>query len=78
METVFESYADIPINENHIKQLHRDLLSYSEKDERHRGQYKTSPNSVVAFNEAGEQIGVVFETATPSTRPFRWPNWLSG
>src|SRR5580692_9317568 len=26
METVFHSWADIPITENHIKQLHRDLL----------------------------------------------------
>ena len=26
METVFQSWADIPLTENHIKQLHRDLL----------------------------------------------------
>lgn len=37
METVFQSWADIPVTENHIKQLHRDLLRYSDKDERHRG-----------------------------------------
>lgn len=37
METVFASWSHIPINENHIKQLHRDLLRYSEKDARHRG-----------------------------------------
>src|SRR5690606_30557453 len=36
METVFHAWADIPINENHIKQLHRDLLRHSAKDERHR------------------------------------------
>ena len=40
METVFRAWIDIPFTENHIKQLHRDLLRYSEKDERHRGQYK--------------------------------------
>jgi Fic family protein len=80
METVFESWADIPITENHIKQLHRDLLSFSDKDERHRGQYKSSPNNVAAFNEAGEQIGVVFETATPFDTPFRMKElieWLT-
>src|ERR1700685_723355 len=37
METIFKSWQDIPITENHIRQLHRDLLVYSEKDERHRG-----------------------------------------
>ena len=26
METVFYAFADIPVTENHLKQLHRDLL----------------------------------------------------
>jgi Fic family protein len=69
METVCQSWADIPITENHLKQLHRDLLRYSEKDDRHRGEYKTLPNSVAAFDEAGLQIGIVFETATPFDTP---------
>lgn len=80
METVFQSYADIPATENHIKQFHRDLLSFSEKDERHRGQYKTSPNHVAAFDENGKQIGVVFETASPFDTPFRMKElveWLT-
>src|SRR5580692_11685841 len=65
METVFHAWADIPITENHIKQLHRDLLRYSSKDERHRGEYKTLRNDVGAFDAEGKMIGVVFETATP-------------
>jgi Fic family protein len=65
MDRVFSSWQDIAFTENHIKQLHRGLLVYSEKDARHRGNYKTSSNSVVAFDENGAQIGVVFETATP-------------
>jgi Fic family protein len=69
METVFESWADMPVTENHIKQLHRDLLSYSTKDDYHRGAYKTTSNSVVAFDEAGRQVGIVFETATPFDTP---------
>src|SRR6202050_2285174 len=32
METVFRSWSDIPVTENVIKQLHRDLLGYSDKD----------------------------------------------
>ena len=69
METIFHAWRDIPITENHIKQLHRDLLRYSEKDERHRGEYKTLSNSVAAFDENGKQIGIVFETAAPFDTP---------
>jgi Fic family protein len=69
MDLVFASWQDITLTENHIKQLHRDLLVYSEKDAWHRGNYKTSSNSVVAFDENGVQIGVVFETATPFDTP---------
>jgi len=49
--------------------LHRDLLAYSDKDDYHRGAYKTTSNSVAAFDEAGRQIGIVFETATPFDTP---------
>jgi Fic family protein len=69
MDRVFSSWQEISFTENHLKQLHRDLLIYSEKDERHRGNYKTSANSVVAFDKNGAQIGVVFETATPFDTP---------
>jgi Fic family protein len=71
METIFHAWEDIPITQNHIKQLHRDLLRHSEKDERHRGEYKTLSNSVAAFDEDGKQIGIVFETATPFDTPSR-------
>jgi Fic family protein len=53
MNTVFSHSADIAINENHIRQLHRDLLRYSEKDAWHRGNYKTNTNSVAAFDADG-------------------------
>ncbi len=69
METVFDSWEHIPVTENFIKQLHRDLLKYSEKDEWHRGAYKTTSNSVAAFDENGSQIGIVFETAKPFDTP---------
>lgn len=69
MELIFRSWQEITLTENHIKQLHRDLLSHSEKDEHHRGEYKTQPNNVVAWNEAGEQTGIVFETAAPFDTP---------
>jgi len=69
MDLVFGAWQDIPFNENYIKQLHQILLRHSEKDARHRGQYKTNSNSVAAFDENGAQIGIVFETATPFDTP---------
>lgn len=69
MDLVFSAWQDIPFNENYIKQLHQILLRHSEKDTRHRGQYKTTSNSVAAFDENGVQIGIVFETASPFDTP---------
>src|SRR5208283_5321312 len=71
MELIFQSWEEIAPTENHIRQLHRDLLKYSEKDAHHRGEYKTQPNSVAAFDETGKQIGTVFETAAPFDTPRR-------
>ena len=71
MNTIFQHYSDIPLTENYIKQLHRDLLQYSEKDNRHRGEYKKHTNHVEAFDADGKSLGVVFETASPFDTPFR-------
>lgn len=81
MDLVFCSWADIPFDENHVKQLHQILLRHSEKDEHHRGQYKTNSNSVAAFDENGTQIGIVFETATPFDTPrlmSELVSWVNG
>ena len=69
METVFAHWEQVTLTENHIRQLHRDLLKYSGKDERHRGEYKTLSNSVEAFGPDGKSLGVVFETASPFDTP---------
>jgi Fic family protein len=69
MELVFQAWEDITLTENHIKQLHRDLLKYSAKDIHHRGEYKTTSNSVAAFDEHGRQVAIVFETASPFETP---------
>ena len=71
METTFSAYEAISFTENHIRQLHRDLLAHSTKDERHRGAYKTLSNNVEAFNEQGKSLGIVFETASPFDTPRR-------
>lgn len=69
MEMIFSHFDVISPTENHIKQLHRDLLKHSFKDERHRGEYKTLPNHVEAFGRDGKSLGVVFQTATPFDTP---------
>jgi Fic family protein len=80
MDIVFQAYEDMHITENHIRQLHQTLLRHSSKDERHRGDYKKLDNHVVAIDEHGKEIGVVFETATPFDTPremeelVRWVN----
>ena len=69
MDLVFNSWRAIPFNENYLKQLHQILLRHSQKDARHRGQYKTNSNRVAAFDENGEQIGIVFEAVSPFDTP---------
>ncbi len=71
MEMIFAHFEAIDLTENHIMQLHRDLLAFSDKDERHRGAYKTLANHVSAFDVEGKEIGVIFETATPFDTPQR-------
>lgn len=69
ISTIFDSYKEIKLSENYIRQLHKILLSYSDKDERHRGEYKKDSNRVAAFDADGNEIGTIFETATPFDTP---------
>ncbi len=80
MDTVFQAFEDLRISENHIRQLHQTLLRHSNKDERHRGEYKKLNNHVVAIDEHDKEIGIVFETTAPIDTPremeelVRWVN----
>ena len=65
LRIVLESFADIPLSENIIKGLHKQLLQFSEKDAHHRGEYKTLSNQVVATLPGGEQR-VIFPTTDPA------------
>ena len=69
MEMIFESWREIFLSENNLKQLHSVLLKFSGKDDSHRGSYKKLSNNVVAFDGSGKEIGVVFETASPFETP---------
>ena len=69
MEMLHDSWEKMELSENLLLQLHRDLLQFSTKDERHRGSWKTLPNHVSAFDADGKEIGVVFQTASPFETP---------
>ncbi len=59
--------------------MHRDLLRYSEKDERQCGEYKAARTDAGAFDADGKMVGIVFETATPFGTPRRmadFSTWL--
>ncbi len=71
MNLIFEHYESIPLTESYIQQLHRELLKYSSKDDWHRGYYKKSPNNVEAFDQAGNSLGIIFETASPFDTQLR-------
>lgn len=66
---ILESYRQIPLSENYIKQMHKILLKYSEGDAYHAGEYKKIPNRVAAFDGNGKEIGSIFETASPFDTP---------
>lgn len=80
MNLIFESYREMSLSENTIKQLHQVLLKFSSKDVRHRGDYKKLNNHVEAFGPDGKSLGVVFQTATPFKTPFKMEKlcqWLN-
>lgn len=65
LNNVFDSWKHIKFNESTIRHFHKELLKYVEKDKEHRGEYKKAENKVYMINEAGESIGVLFDT-TPA------------
>jgi Fic family protein len=71
MDVIFNNYNTIELTDNYIKQLHKILLQYTDKDEKHRGEYKKLSNTVMAYDANGKEIGIVFETATPFETPFK-------
>ena len=54
LERIFENHAVIPVTENPILQLHKDMLAYSDKDQGHKGRYKFVPNRVEAKDHIPE------------------------
>jgi Fic family protein len=77
MDLIFESFDEIPITENYLKQLHQVLLKHVTRDIYHRGEYKKFPNHVEAFGPDGKSLGIVFETVSPFDTPKRMTELLA-
>jgi len=71
LENVFNSWKGLNFNESLIKHFHQELLKYTEKDCSHRGEYKKEENKVQMINEAGQPIGILFDTAPAYLTPGR-------
>lgn len=69
LENVFDSWKSLTFSESSIKHFHQELLKYVEKDETHRGEYKKQENQVQMINEAGESVGVLFDTTKAYLTP---------
>jgi len=69
LELVLASYGDMPVTESLILQLHRDMLKYSDKDQRQRGTYKFGPNRVEAKDQSGNILGIIFDPTPPHLTP---------
>lgn len=65
LNNVFESWKHIQFSESTIKNFHQELLKQVEKDKLHRGEYKKIENKVHMIDEAGQSIGILFDT-TPA------------
>lgn len=64
LEMIYDAWEDIPLSENNIKSLHSALLKHSDKDSRHKGNYKQLSNQVVATYPDGSQR-LIFKTTEP-------------
>jgi Fic family protein len=64
LDLISESYQDMDITENTIKNLHNILMKHSAKDAWHKGNYKQHSNAVEAtLPDSSKQI--VFQTTPP-------------
>lgn len=65
LTNVLDSWKTLHVSESLIKSFHKELLKFVDKDELHRGEYKKKENKVVMIDEAGQSVGVLFDT-TPA------------
>ena len=64
LQVILDNYNEITLSERYIHQLHGILLKFSNKDQSHKGGYKTLSNQVVANYPDGAQR-IIFRTTEP-------------
>lgn len=77
---IFDNWKTLKITESHILHFHQILLNFSEKDQTHKGKYKTSNNKVVMRKEDGQEV-VIFEPTPPYLTKKEMDDvifWLNG
>ena len=65
LDNVFSSWERLRFSEGLIKHFHLEMLKYVGKDSLYRGEYKKQENQVHMIDEAGQSIGLLFDT-TPA------------
>lgn len=75
LQVVLDNYKEIELTERYIHQLHGMLLRHSNKDQSHKGKYKTLSNQVAATNPDGTQR-TIFKTTDPSLTSKEMENLL--
>ena len=61
---IFDNYKTLKITESRILQLHKILLSFSQKDKNHRGKYKNQDNTVAIVRD-GKVEKILFKPTPP-------------
>jgi Fic family protein len=69
LENIFNSWRGLKFSENSIKHFHKELLKYSDKDQGHFGNYKFGENKVVAYDQDGKEVGIIFNPTPPHLTP---------
>lgn len=83
LEVIFANYQDMPLRESLILQLHDEMLNHSDKDSRHKGNYKFGSNRVEAKDHSGNIVGIIFEPTPPHLvkkemhELVDWYNWAT-
>lgn len=65
LQVILDNYDSIDLSERYLHQLHHILLKHSNKDQTHKGKYKSLSNQVVANYPDGSQK-IIFKTTDPS------------
>jgi len=72
LKKIFDTYKNkqakkisLRFSESLIKNFHQEILKYSDKDARHKGNYKFGPNRVEAVDNQGKVVAVIFDPTLP-------------